>query len=51
MRHAWWVVPLVLVSVNMDTTAAAQPAESDDYTRYEELVFDRTFGRPQRQAK
>ena len=38
MRHAWPIVGFVLVTVHMGTPAAAQPAESDDYTRYELLA-------------
>jgi hypothetical protein len=38
MRHAWLIVAVALVTVHMGTTAAAQPAESDDYTRYELLA-------------
>lgn len=38
MRQAWWIVSFTLVTVHMGTAAAAQPAESDDYTRYEQLA-------------
>ena len=38
MRHAWPIVGFVLVTVHTGTPAAAQPAESDDYTRYELLA-------------
>jgi hypothetical protein len=40
MRHAWPIVSFALVTVHMGTTAATQPAESDDYTRYELLAPD-----------
>jgi len=38
MRHAWLIVPFAVVTLHLGTTAAAQPAESDDYTRYELLA-------------
>src|SRR5574341_1031664 len=38
MRHAWLIVAFALAIVSMRTTSAAQPSESDDYTRYELLA-------------
>jgi hypothetical protein len=40
MRHAWSIVAFALAIVHMGTTTAAQPSESDDYTRYELLAPD-----------
>jgi len=38
MRDAWLVFNCALAAVLSGTTAAAQPSESDDYTRYELLA-------------
>jgi hypothetical protein len=40
MRHTWWIVAFALAIVHIATTTAAQPSESDDYTRYELLAPD-----------